>query len=90
MLLYRFIIDLSIFYKTKIMVLPVDAWYKTAAKDPAFSSHIGEACQLSADYTQANYVPKENCAGYLFWNSVHPATKMQEITANNVWRAVNH
>lgn len=68
----------NVFSTTKIVIVPLYDWYQKSSADPIYKNQMGKTCQLSnGDYTSATKIPGNNCAGYLFWNAVHPATPMQ-------------
>lgn len=69
----------NLFSKTKIVIIPTYALYQHAASEAIFKKELGETCQLrGGDYTHPTSIPKDNCAGFMFWNVVHPATTMNE------------
>jgi phospholipase/lecithinase/hemolysin len=75
----------NLFSKTKIIVVPTNGWFLESAADPAFIWHAGQACQFAGgNYTDPNNIPVSNCAGFMFWNAVHPATPMNTIIAKRL------
>ena len=70
----------NLFSQTKIVILPTYDWYRINSENTAFKAHLGEACQLKGgDYDRADSIPQSNCAGFMFWNAVHPATTMNAV-----------
>jgi len=73
----------NLFSHTKVMVVPTYQWYENSSKSDYFKAHLGEACQIKGgNYDSPTVIPKSNCAGYQFWNSVHPAAPMNVFEAN--------
>lgn len=73
----------NLFSDTKIIILPAYDWYHSSSKEAVFKTHLGEACQLKGgNYERADVIPESNCAGFMFWNAVHPSTPMNTIAAN--------
>lgn len=67
----------NLFSKTKIIIIPTYRLYEQAASESTFKKEMGKTCQLDGgDYTQPTLIPKQNCAGFMFWNAVHPTTEM--------------
>ena len=77
----------NFFSRSKIIVVPVYQWYKNSSENKYFKAHLGEACQMKGgNYTNPMVIPKSNCAGYLFWNSVHPAAPMNVFEAHQFFK----
>lgn len=74
---------------TKIHVVPVYDWYQQASQSDYFKANLGKACQIAGgDYTHAQSIPQHNCAGFMFWNGVHPASPIHMQTAYKLMQAV--
>ncbi|MCX7121215.1 MAG: hypothetical protein NTZ67_05525 [Gammaproteobacteria bacterium] len=72
----------NLFSSTKVIILPAHKWYERSSKTDYFKLHLGQACQLDGgDYTSPTTIPKSNCAGFMFWNAVHPAAPMNALEA---------
>lgn len=72
----------NLFSRTKIIVLPTYQWYEKSSDSNYFKSHEGQACQISGgNYESPTTIPKSNCAGFMFWNAVHPAAPMNFFEA---------
>ncbi|PIZ03874.1 MAG: hypothetical protein COY58_07225 [Gammaproteobacteria bacterium CG_4_10_14_0_8_um_filter_38_16] len=84
---YNFWLDVestifNLFSRTKTKVIPVYHWYQKSSKNDYFKKTMGKSCQLNnGDYENAVVIPKNNCAGFMFWNAVHPAMPMNAIVA---------
>lgn len=66
----------------KIKIIDVYSMYKKASESSYFIQHLGQACQTkNGDYTHATQIPTNNCAGYMFWNNVHPASPLHMYVA---------
>lgn len=81
----------NLFSNTKIVVVPSYAWFQQSANSDAFKSQLGKTCQLNGgDYTNPTSIPKSDCAEFLFWNAVHPSTKMNKIIAKRFLEIVQY
>ena len=76
------IFTFNLLSKTKIILLPTNSWYQQAGKKTVFKKYLRQACQLNnGDYTHPTHIPSNNCADFMFWNDVHPATPMNFFEA---------
>ena len=72
----------NLFSNTKVVILPAYDWYANSSKNPYFAKQLGEDCQLNGgNFESPTVIPKTNCAGFMFWNSVHPAIAMDIMEA---------
>lgn len=77
----------NVFSKTKIVVVPVSKWYEIAEKSAYFKKTMGSACMVNGgDYANPNEIPTHNCAGFIFWNDVHPSSEMNALIADRFYR----
>lgn len=76
---------------TKVIIVPAYEWYNSNSQNPALKNHMGQACQIDGgNYENATVIPKTNCAGFMFWNAVHPAVSMNAFEAAAFAKSITH
>lgn len=70
----------NVFSKNKIQIVPVSAWYQKASQSDYFKNSVGKACVIDGgNFDNPTHIPKNNCAGFIFWNAVHPTSEMNAL-----------
>jgi len=88
----------TLYPQTSVHIVPVHTWTLQMAKAQGiykslgFDKHVGQACELSKPLSGSYLTPQtslENCQGFMFWNSIHPAFPLEQILGYQLLQEVN-
>ncbi len=75
------------FSNTKIKIITISDFYENAAKLDYYKNNLGKACMIdNGSYTNPVSIPRNNCAGYIFWNDVHPSSDMNAMIGSKFFK----